>query len=204
MGDSTSDDRVTPESEEDRRQFLSGSSIAMAAGAVAGYGTLFAMAGRFLYPAGPVPKQWVFVARVDTVDVGDSIEFEAPNGAKIVVARQAEAGTSDDFVALSSVCPHLGCQVDWQPHQNRFFCPCHNGVFTPAGEAIEGPPAAAGQSLPRYPLKAEGGLLYIEVPVDSLVTSQRHVAAAWTNDPAPSHRQPALRRPDSHTRRWEA
>ncbi len=206
MGDSTSDDRVTPGSEEDRRQFLSGSSIAMATGAVAGYGMLVAMAGRFLYPAGPDAKQLLFVARTDTVAVGDSIQFKAPNGAKIVIVRQTDTGTVDDFVALSSVCPHLGCQVDWQPHQNRFFCPCHNGVFTPDGEATEGPPAAAGQWLPRYELELgeDGLLLYINLPVEGLVVPQRHIAAGWTSDSAPSHCRLALGRSDSHTRRWEA
>jgi len=61
------------------------------------------------------------------------------------------------------VCPHLGCQVHWEPQNDRFFCPCHNGVFSPDGVATAGPPAEAGQSLLEYPLKVEGNLLFIEV-----------------------------------------
>ena len=34
--------------------------------------------------------------------------------------------------------------------------------------SIEGPPAEAGQSLPRYPLKVLNGLLYIEVTTETL------------------------------------
>ena len=40
---------------------------------------------------------------------------------------------------LSSVCPHLGCAVGWQPQNDRFFCPCHNSVYTPTGALVSGP-----------------------------------------------------------------
>ena len=151
-----------------RREFFS--SAAMACGLAAGYGTLAYMAGRYLYlyPTGSKTRSWRFVAKLDAMEVGESFEFEAPTGAKIVVARRADNATAEDFVALSRVCPHLGCQVHWEPHNNRFFCPCHNGVFDPQGKATEGPPADAGQSLVAYPLKVENGLLFIEVPVVGL------------------------------------
>ena len=73
-----------------------------------------------------------------------------------------------DFIALSSVCPHLGCRVHWQSQESRFFCPCHNGSFDPQGKPTGGPPLAAGQSLPKYPLKVEHGLLFIEMPIHSV------------------------------------
>lgn len=168
MVDSPGEDPSAAE-EADRRAFLSVSTIAMAGGLAAGYGTFFVMAGRFLYPAGDAPKAWMFVAELDAIQPGDSLEYEAPTGARIVIARQSDQGTVDDFIALSSTCPHLGCQVDWQPEKNRFFCPCHNGVFDPQGKGTEGPPAAAGQSLPRYELRIEGRLLYIEVPTETVV-----------------------------------
>lgn len=40
------------------------------------------------------------------------------------------------------------------------------------GKATEGPPAAAKQSLEKFPLKVEKGLLYISVPVDSLAMQE--------------------------------
>jgi Rieske Fe-S protein len=141
----------------------------MAGGLAAGYGTFVAMAGRFLYPAGPSAVGWMYVARVDALKPGDSLVYRAPSGATIVVARQSDSGDADDFIALSSVCPHLGCQVNWESQNNRFFCPCHNGVFNPQGTATSGPPAASGQSLARYPLSIEEGLLYIEVPLERVV-----------------------------------
>ena len=155
-----------------RREFVS--SVAMAGGLVAGYGTLACYAGRYLYlyPAGSKNKAWRFVTELDAMAIGDSLNFKAPTGVRIVIARQADEGVKEDFVALSSVCPHLGCQVHWEPHNNRFFCPCHNGVFDPQGKPVSGPPAAAGQSLADYELDVQDGMLFIWVPVVGLTSSE--------------------------------
>ena len=139
------------------------SAVAMGGSLAAGYGTFFAYAGRYLYPARPAPRAWLFVAELARMPVGKAIEYKTPAGLPVTIARRGEAGTSDDFVALSSICPHLGCQVHWQGPKNRFFCPCHNGVFSPEGEPTDGPPAEARQRLAEFPLKVENGLLFIEV-----------------------------------------
>jgi Rieske Fe-S protein len=128
------------------------------------------MAGRYLYPMPRTDLLWQFVGVLNEFRPGESREFIAPNGAKVVIARQGAGNSADDFVALSSVCPHLGCQVHWEPQNNRFFCPCHNGAFDPQGRATEGPPAKAGQSLTEFPLRVEDGLLYIQAPVASVVS----------------------------------
>ena len=146
----------------DRRAWLVTGGC-MAAGLAAGYGTLAAMAARFLYAEGEQSIGWQFVAPVSEFAVESSLEYVSPAGVKIVIARQAAEDTAAAFVALSSVCPHLGCAVHWEPHNNRFFCPCHNGVFDPQGQPTAGPPAADQQPLARFPLKVEDGLLFIEV-----------------------------------------
>ncbi|MBI3097431.1 MAG: ubiquinol-cytochrome c reductase iron-sulfur subunit [Planctomycetes bacterium] len=151
----------------DRRRFLSTvSTLAMTAGLLGGYGAFGAIAARFLYPAGPRRRAWMFVVDLASMKPGDSRSYVSPAGESVALARTGNAGTVDDFIALSSTCPHLGCQVHWEAQNSRFFCPCHNGTFDPSGRATGGPPADAGQSLLKYPLKVEGGLLYIEVPVD--------------------------------------
>lgn len=157
---------------EERRSFLERiSNLGVLASLVAAYGTFASYAVRYLYPARGAKKSWQYVAEIARFPVGDSRSYTAPNGAKVALARQHESGKVEDFVALSSTCPHLGCQVHWEANHNRFFCPCHNGAFDPSGKAIAGPPAEVGQSLPRYPLKIEGGLLYIEVPTEALAAS---------------------------------
>ena len=149
-----------------RRAILA--SAAMAGGLVAGYGAMAGVAGRFLYPAKPAPKGWLMVSDLDGFKPGASIVYRTPAGAPVAIARRGRSGTADDFIALSSTCPHLGCQVHWEGQNNRFFCPCHNGAFDAEGKATSGPPADAGQSLKAFPLKVEKGLLYIEVPLNPM------------------------------------
>jgi Rieske Fe-S protein len=158
----------------DRRGFLGhAASVAMVGGLAASYGTFAAVAGRFLYPPGGAAAGWMFLAEASSLKAGDSFIYRAPSGAGIAVARVGSAGTSEDFLALSSTCPHLGCQVHWEPQNDRFFCPCHNGTFDATGKATGGPPAAAGQSLPSYPLKLEEGLLFILVPLGGVASAAR-------------------------------
>lgn len=140
----------------------------MAGGLAASYGTLAVMAGRFLYPTEDESVGWQFVANVDELREGEAIEYESPSGAKVVIARQSEGSGADAFMALSSFCPHLGCQVHWEPHNDRFFCPCHNGAFDRQGRPTEGPPASANQQLTQFRLKVEGGLLFVLAPLHSV------------------------------------
>lgn len=139
----------------------------MAAGLAAGYGTFFAMAGRYFFPSGS-NKAWMFVSDLGGIAPGASLAFESPTGVRVSITRrsevEAETPSEESFLALSSICPHLGCRVHWEAHNERFFCPCHNGVFDSNGKATGGPPAADGQDLPRYPLKVVDGALYIEMP----------------------------------------
>lgn len=170
------DDEGTGPGVPERRSFLA--AAAMAGGLAAGYGTFAAMSARYLYPARPAPTAWLFLRDLRSLNPGDSLVYRTPAGATVAVARLGKAGTEQDFLALSSTCPHLGCQVHWESQNGRFFCPCHNGAFDPAGKAIAGPPAEAGQSLLRYPLKVEKGLLYIQVPVEKLSEARHDVEVA--------------------------
>ena len=45
------------------------------------------------------------------------------------------------WVALSAVCTHLGCTVQYEPQMNRIHCACHGGVYDPrSGANVSGPP----------------------------------------------------------------
>ena len=46
----------------------------------------------------------------------------------------------DKLTAYSSVCPHLGCAVDFDTDDTKFKCPCHHSVFDLTGK-VEGGPA---------------------------------------------------------------
>ena len=36
-------------------------------------------------------------------------------------------------------CPHLGCQLEWNPDERSWDCPCHGSRFDPQGHLISGP-----------------------------------------------------------------
>jgi nitrite reductase/ring-hydroxylating ferredoxin subunit len=153
-----------------RRGFLSILSfLTMITGLAGGYGMFLSLACRFLFPAERTAKRWLFVSELSLIDVGQSILFRDPAGRRISIMRNGSEESINSFVALSRICPHLGCSVHWEPQNKRFFCPCHNGAFDTQGNPLEGPPADAGQSLDRFRLKIENGLLFIEVSAVSLV-----------------------------------
>lgn len=154
----------------ERRQFLTASTAVMAGGLAAAYGTLGVMMGEFVYPsADGESRGWLFVCTTERLAPNDALDFVTPAGAKIVVTRQGEGSEAKDFLALSSVCPHLGCRVHWEANNDRFFCPCHNGAFDKTGKATAGPPKSANQSLVQFPLKVENGMLFVEAPLTSIV-----------------------------------
>lgn len=41
--------------------------------------------------------------------------------------------------AVSGVCTHLGCTVNWSNTSGTFLCPCHGSVFNAKGKNITGP-----------------------------------------------------------------
>jgi nitrite reductase/ring-hydroxylating ferredoxin subunit len=38
------------------------------------------------------------------------------------------------ILAFNSICPHLGCSVNYRRAENDFFCPCHTSAFTLDGQ----------------------------------------------------------------------
>ncbi len=176
-----------PGATPDGRRGISVGAIAMAGGLAAGYGAFAWIAARYLYPAKPNQRAWMLVREVARIKTGEAVAYRTPSGATVNIARRGAAGAASDFIALSSVCPHLGCQVHWEGPKNRFYCPCHGGVFTPEGKAIEGPPADAGQSLSGYPLKVENGLLYIEVELGDALAKGEVLDAPPPGPPGPGH-----------------
>jgi len=45
------------------------------------------------------------------------------------------------WIALTAVCTHLGCTVQYEPAADRIHCGCHGGVYDPyTGANVSGPP----------------------------------------------------------------
>ena len=142
-----------------RRSWLA--SVAMGVGLISSYG-MFAVQGLlFLLPQRlKPPTRRLYAGQIDQFQIGALQGVLDLQGNEILVKREKQG-----LRAFNSTCPHLGCRVHWQAERQRFFCPCHNGVFNAEGVAIEGPPAAAGQSLAQVPLEVDqkSGVVYLEV-----------------------------------------
>lgn len=49
--------------------------------------------------------------------------------------------TDGRWIALSAVCSHLGCTVQYEPQMDRIHCACHGGVYNAyTGANVSGPP----------------------------------------------------------------
>jgi cytochrome b6-f complex iron-sulfur subunit len=71
------------------------------------------------------------------------------NNTPILVVNRADKGP----IALSRVCTHLGCLVEYNRAKQQLVCPCHAGVYDLDGGVVSGPPP---KPLKLVPLKIEG------------------------------------------------
>ncbi len=68
----------------------------------------------------------------------------------------------DTIIALSPVCKHLGCTVNWggdENHPNQFFCPCHAGRYEKNGMNVAGTPPIG--PLDEFDVMVQDGLVYL-------------------------------------------
>lgn len=88
----------------------------------------------FLWPRKRGEKEEkIFIAgKVSDFKIGEVVPFRRE---KTFVVR-LEGG----FLAISSICTHLHCIVNWNALTKRFECPCHGAKFNPEGEVLAGPP----------------------------------------------------------------
>ncbi len=112
---------------QSRRQALI--SLFMWGGLVLSYGTGLFFALRYVYPRRAQRRlRTVFFAPAADLPSGTSKTYTLPDGNQALVTN-----TGVEVVALSNICPHLGCKVHWEARNQRFFCPCHGGVFGSRG-----------------------------------------------------------------------
>ena len=85
--------------------------------------------------------------------------LKSPGGSVIVSGVIIANTGNDNYVALSSICTHQGCTVNYSVQTNRFPCPCHGSVFNADGSVVNGPATAP---LKRYTVTKEGNILTIK------------------------------------------
>lgn len=149
--------------EMSRRQFLSytlgGASAFMVAGMVA---PMLGFAVDPLLRAKP-ESVWIKVVEVSKItEEPQSFDFRVhqvdgwyESEAKLTAWIAKENG---EIFALSPVCKHLGCMIDWNTsNNNQYVCPCHGAHYTKQGKNIN----IAPEPLDQYEVKIENDFVYL-------------------------------------------
>ncbi|WP_243734947.1 ubiquinol-cytochrome c reductase iron-sulfur subunit [Paenibacillus turpanensis] len=69
-------------------------------------------------------------------------------------------GDDGKVFALSPVCKHLGCTINWNTDpaaSQQYFCPCHGAHYSKDGKNLNVAPAP----LDEYTVKIENGFVYL-------------------------------------------
>jgi Rieske Fe-S protein len=131
-------------------------------------GGLFASAVSFFYPV----LRYLVPPRVtdmgaDTVVAGKVGELR-PNSGKIFRFGSRPGllvlGADGQYRALSAICTHLGCTVQYRGDLHEIWCACHNGIYDLAGRNVSGPPP---RPLEQYDVHVRG---------DEIIVSRRREA----------------------------
>ena len=148
---------MTEEKPISRRRLIAYAWIGAAAIAL---GELIGGTFAFLWPRRRRGKEErIFIAgKVSDFKIGEVVVFRKE---KTFVVR-LEGG----FLAISSVCTHLHCIVNWNAVSKRFECPCHGAKFNEGGEVLEGPPP---RPLDLHKLEVAAG----NVVIDTEITIER-------------------------------
>lgn len=155
--------------QEDRREFL---KVAGLGGLNAGLGLLVAApaAGCLLYPLThtTVSGGGEFLAAGKLAGLKEGVPTKIELYAdkrdawnRIIDVKVGSAWvvkTGDEIKAYSTVCPHLGCAVDYDADANKFKCPCHDSAFGTKGEVEAGP---SPRPLDELEVKKDSGLIAI-------------------------------------------
>lgn len=125
---------------------------------------LFTTIAAFVFPKGHREKSLVFIPVMEAhllpkkyvkrVDYHYEQEGQKYNGRIYIAISEGR------FIALSPVCTHLGCLVNWDSINKEFICPCHAGRYNQQGLVIEGPPVLP---LKRMPIEIREEMVYVGI-----------------------------------------
>lgn len=144
--------------DQDRRGFLRDGLLAVAA--------LTTIAGD------AVPLEAMARRLTTGLAVGATVTYDIPatDGATIDRTHRVILIRHQGMIYAADLeCPHKGTMVQWQPAEQRFFCPKHKSTFRPEGTRIQG---KSPRSLDRYAVRLEGGKVIVDTaqPVDGDAT----------------------------------
>lgn len=167
--------------DQSRRNFLMVFSVFI--GSVIGVAISFPLIG-FLFH--PLRKKTVF-GTSEFLKIGNINDLKVNIPKKAIISSSKIDGWNryDDIVigavwlikqgdgniaAMSTVCPHLGCGVDWNPEKKQFLCPCHSSVFDIKGKVVSGP---SPRSMDTLDVKTENDEIFVKYRKLKLGTSEK-------------------------------
>ena len=92
----------------------------------------------------------VVIAQVSALVAGEGFNFTANDGTDAILFK-----TKDEKIyALSRICTHEGCSVNFDLAQNKLICPCHGATYEALeGNVISGP---TQRNLKKFNVKVDG------------------------------------------------
>ena len=168
-----------------RRALLTGGAAAAVAAASVSVGVGFSHAADSAEIAGlkdrlTAATKWgpeeAFIAQgPDTVLVpvttleklGDQpVSFNLGGIVGYVIRNDGDSGDPRDgkAIAVSAACTHMGCIVQWRSTDQKFHCPCHDGIFSEYGRPDPNSQVVY-RSLPRLEVQIDpDGTIKVRVP----------------------------------------
>jgi cytochrome b6-f complex iron-sulfur subunit len=134
-----------------RRDFMA--NLILGTGTILGLGSLAYRFLEYLYPVVP-PIQLVEVpaGKSDDIPLEGVRLVQLPEGP--VMLEKAD----NEIRAVSAICTHLGCTVQWHPEEKKFICPCHQGIYDFNGNVLSGPPP---RPLEKLQVKVRDGQIFV-------------------------------------------
>ncbi|MDH3744191.1 MAG: Rieske (2Fe-2S) protein [Acidobacteriota bacterium] len=122
-----------------------------------GLGLAWVLASFFKPPklGGSVAERVIKVGPDESIRVGQA-RLVRHGRAPVWVIRNRDGA----LVALSGICTHLRCVLDWDESRNELDCPCHEGRFDLNGNVLGGP---APRSLAKYRVETRLGQIYLHL-----------------------------------------
>jgi len=109
---------------------------------------------------------WIKLGEIQSLPLGQPAHLTATEVQVDAYIREtavrhiwAVRNSASEVTVFSPICPHLGCQFDWDASTSKFRCPCHGSVYSIDGKVLGGP---APRPLDTLPTKIEKGELSAE------------------------------------------
>jgi Rieske Fe-S protein len=106
-------------------------------------------------PADGKPYRFSIIA-----DRTDAWNYYPPEPVGVVYLRRDNAEATP--VAISSICPHVGCGVHWDNGKQVFVCPCHNSDFKVDGEISDPASSPSPRGLDHLVVEVRDGEIWVD------------------------------------------